>query len=245
MHGRICAGLLAGFFFLGSFLGSPILTQPVQGQDASRTSDPLTQSSGVHQRNIEQSNARTPVVTVPTLPITPGPPVPGAPVPIPQPLPWPGPRPGPISPAPSAFAQLARSAGIIFSGTVTNIEHTSANVPGQAAGTVAITFHVETAIRGAFAGTSLTITQWIGLWSSGQRYRVGERLLLFLYPRSRIGFTSCVAAGMGRFAVDSSGSVWLSPQQILVVRTDPVLGGKSRVTLRDFVSAVRRASEEE
>jgi hypothetical protein len=245
MHGRICAGLLAGFLFSGPFSGSPMPAQSVQGQDASRASDPLTQSSDVYQRNIEQSNARTTVVTVPTLPITPGPPVPGAPVPIPQPLPWPGPRPGPILPAPPGFAQLARSAGIIFSGTVTNVEHSSANVSGQAAGTVAITFHVETAIRGAFAGKSLTITQWIGLWSSGQRYRVGERLLLFLYPRSRVGLTSCVAAGIGRFAVDSSGSVWLSPQQILAFRTDPVLGGKSRLTLSDFVSAVRWAGEEE
>jgi hypothetical protein len=246
MHGRICAGLLAGFFFLGPFLGSPILTQPVQGQDASRTSDPPTEPSNAHQRNIEQSNAQTPVVTDPTLPITlPALPItPGMPAPIPQPLPWPGPRRGPVSPAPSGFAQLARSAGIIFSGIVIKVEHTSANIPGQAAGTVAITFQVETAIRGV-AGKSLTITQWIGLWSRGQRYRVGERLLLFLYPRSRVGLTSCVAAGMGRFAVDSSGSVWLSPQQILVFRTDPVLGRKSRLTLRDFASAVRRAGEEE
>jgi hypothetical protein len=118
-------------------------------------------------------------------------------------------------------------------------------VPGQAVGTVAITFHVQTAIRGASAGKSLTITQWIGLWSSGQRYRVGERLLLFLYPRSRLGLTSCVASGMGRFAVDSSGSISLSPQQILAFRTDPVLGGKSRVRLSDFASAVRWAGEEE
>jgi hypothetical protein len=234
MHGRSCAGLLAGFFFFGSL----ILGQSVHGQDSSRATDQPTQSSDAYQRNLWQSNVRTAVVAFPTLPITPGSPVPA---PISQPLPWRG----PILPAPSGFAQLARSAGIIFSGTVTNIEHTSANVPGQAVGAVAITFHVETAIRGVTAGKSLTITQWIGLWSNGQRYRVGERLLLFLYPRSRIGFTSCVAAGMGRFVVDSSGRVWLSPQQILAFRTDPVLGRKSRLTLREFASAVRRAGEEE
>jgi hypothetical protein len=239
MHGRSCTRLLAGFFFVGSL----ILGQSVQGQDASSALHPPIQSSDAYQRNTRQSNARTPVVAVPPLPIAPPalPTTPGAPAPISQPLPWRG----PILPVPSGFAQLARSAGIIFSGTVTNIEHTSANVPGQAVGAVAITFHVETAIRGVTAGRSLIITQWIGLWSSGQRYRVGERLLLFLYPRSRVGFTSCVAAGMGRFAVDSFGSVWLSPQQILAFRTDPVLGGKSRLTLRDFASAVRRAGEEE
>ncbi len=163
------------------------------------------------------------------------------PDPIQKPLPW---RP-PSFPAPNGFAHLVRAAGIIFSGTVTNIDRTSINIPGQSAGTIAITFHVESAIRGATAGESLTITQWIGLWSAGQRYRVGERVLLFLYPRSRIGLTSCVGATVGRFRVDSWGAVSLSSEQILAFRTDPVLGGKSRVRLSDFASMVRSAGEEE
>jgi hypothetical protein len=233
MHGRSYAGLLAVLLFSASLM----LGQSVEPKrDMSSVSDPLTESADVYQHTVPQSIARPTVVAVPALPI-----IPGSPAPIPQPLPWRG----PIFPAPSGFAQLARSAGIIFSGTVTNIQRSAANVPGQAVGTVAITFHVETAIRGATAGKSLTITQWIGLWLSGQRYQIGERLLLFLYPRSRVGLTSCVAAGMGRFAVDSSGIVRLTPQQILAFRTDSVFGGKSHVRLSDFASAVRWASEEE
>jgi len=233
MHGRSCAGLLAILLCSASLM----LGQSIEAlRDASSVSNPSPQSLDVRQRTVSQSNARPTVVAVPTLPT-----FPGSPAPAPQPLPWRG----PIFPAPSGFAQLARSAGIIFSGAVTKIERTSANIPGQAVGTVAITFHVETAIRGATAGKSLTITQWIGLWSSGQRYQIGERLLLFLYPRSKVGLTSCVEAGMGRFAVDSSGAVWLSPQQALAFRTDPVLGGKSHVRLSDFASAVRWAGEEE
>jgi hypothetical protein len=139
---------------------------------------------------------------------------------------------------------IARAAGTIFSGTVTAIARRPAS-PSQAVETVAITFHIENAIRGATPGEDLTISQWIGLWSSGQRYRVGERVLLFLYPPSKLGLTSCVAGAMGRFAIDPRGRVLLSAQHLSAFRADPVLGGKSRVSFSDFASAVRRASEDE
>ena len=142
------------------------------------------------------------------------------------------------------FPQIARAAGMIFSGTVTKIERRPAT-GGQSVETVAITFHVEDAIRGATPGENLTISQWIGLWSAGQRYRVGERLLLFFYPRSKLKLTSCVGGSMGRFAVDSWGRVWLTAQHLGAFQKDPVLGGKSRVRISDFALAVRRAGEEE
>jgi len=150
----------------------------------------------------------------------------------------------PVSP-PGAigFPQLIRNAGTIFSGTVTRIQRRPAT-RGQSIETVAITFHVENAIRGASSGRDLTISQWIGLWSSGQRYRVGQRLLLFLYPRSKLGLTSSVAGPMGRFEIDPGGRVLLSAQHLSAFRTNPVLGGKSRLSVRDFALAVQ-ASEEE
>jgi len=236
MHGRNCIGLLAALFFLAStFLGQS--ADPRRDVPrVSPSSEPARSFTAEFQAN-NAPNSRSAVVSLPILPTFPGP----VPLPIREPIPW---RP-PIFSPPSGLAQLARAAGIIFSGTVINVERTSPNIPGQAVGGVAITFRVQNAIRGANKGEDLTITQWIGLWSGGQRYRIGERLLLFLYPRSRIGLTSCVGAAMGRFTIDSSGSVWLSPQQILAFRTDPVLGGKSRVRLSDFASAVRWAGEEE
>ena len=78
---------------------------------------------------------------------------------------------------------LARAAGTIFSGTVTSIARRPAS-HGQAVETVAITFHIESAIRGASPGENLTISQWIGLWSGAQHYRVGEHVLLFSTPRA-------------------------------------------------------------
>ena len=147
------------------------------------------------------------------------------------------------SPGTIDFSLIARAAGAIFSGTVTSIARHAAP-PGQVE-TVAITFHIENAIRGATPGEDLTISQWIGLWSGGQRYRVGERVLLFLYPPSKLGLTSCVAGVIGRFTIDPWGRVLLSAQHLSAFRGDPVLGGKSRVRISDFALAVRRASEEE
>jgi hypothetical protein len=111
--------------------------------------------------------------------------------------------------------------------------------------TIAITFHIENAIRGTTPGQDLTISQWIGLWSGGQRYRIGEHVLLFLYPPSKLGLTSSVAGRIGRFTVDPWGRVLLSAHHLSAFRADPVLGGKSRVALSDFARAVRRASGEE
>lgn len=155
-------------------------------------------------------------------------------------------RPGlPIaSPGTVNFPVIARAAGTIFSGTVTAVARRPA-VRGQSVETVAITFHIENAIRGATAGETLTISQWIGLWSGGQRYRVGERVLLFLYPPSKLGLTSSIGGGMGRFTIDPWGRVLLSAQHLSAFRADPVLGGKSRATVSDFALAVRRASEED
>jgi hypothetical protein len=152
----------------------------------------------------------------------------------------------PIHNLPSGFGfpELARAAGTIFSGTVTAVRRRP-GIQSEAVETVAITFRVENAIRGTAPGQDLTISQWIGLWSSGQRYRVGERVLLFLYPPSKLGLTSCVAGSIGRFTIDSRNRVLLSAQHLSAFRADPVLGGKSRASFSDFAAAVRHAGEEE
>jgi hypothetical protein len=147
-------------------------------------------------------------------------------------------------PGVDGFSGITRAAGAIFSGTVTSIARHPATT-AQVVETVAITFHIDNAIRGVTPGENLTISQWIGLWSGGQRYRIGERVLLFLYPPSKLGLTSCVAGGMGRFNIDPWGRVLLAAHHLSAFRADPVLGGKSRVRFSDFALAVRRASGEE
>ncbi len=142
------------------------------------------------------------------------------------------------------FREITRAAGTIFAGTVTRVQRHPATA-GQSVETIAITFHIDTAIRGVTPNDDLTISQWAGLWSSGQRYRIGERVLLFLYPPSKVGLTSCVAGPIGLFRVDPRGRIQVSAQHISLLRKDSVLGGKSRLLVGDFASAVRRASEEE
>jgi hypothetical protein len=126
-----------------------------------------------------------------------------------------------------------------------HLDYTPTRNPRPGGETVAITFHIENAIRGATPGENLTIAQWIGLWAGAQRYRVGERVLLFLNPSSKLGLTSCISGEMGRFTVDPQGRVALSADHLSAFRTDPILGGKSRPRFSDFALAVRRASEEE
>ena len=78
---------------------------------------------------------------------------------IAQPIPpEPGSPPRPVLPPGTiGFPQIARAAGTIFSGTVTAITRHPAT-RRQSVETVAITFHVERAIRGATPGEDLTIS---------------------------------------------------------------------------------------
>jgi hypothetical protein len=146
---------------------------------------------------------------------------------------------GPPASAPT-FPQLARTAGTIFSGTVTRIESGPA-AGGSAVPTVAITFHVERPLRGAVQAGSLTILEWLGLWSSGQRYAVGEHVLLFLYPPSKIGLTSAVGGALGQFHLDSAGGILPSGQQFAAFQADPLFSGRSHIPFNDFSQALRQS----
>jgi hypothetical protein len=138
------------------------------------------------------------------------------------------------------FSRLARSAGLIFAGRVTAVvRHPTATPNGVE--TVAITFQVQQAIRGTSSGTQLTIQQWQGAWSAGQTYRVGENVLLFLYPLSKLGLTSVVGGHLGRFPLDPAGRILLSAEQRADFPSDPLLGGQSLITLDEMQQAVRQA----
>lgn len=145
---------------------------------------------------------------------------------------------------PPNLPQVTRRAGLIFAGTVTSITPVRATGSPQVE-SVQVTFHVEQAVRGARIGQSLSIREWTGLWSSGERYHVGERLMLFLYPPSKIGLTSTVGGPAGRFAVDRNGRVQLNPMQQQMARSSPIrIQTRRLVPLREFTRAVRRLTQE-
>jgi hypothetical protein len=100
-------------------------------------------------------------------------------------------------------------------------------------------------MRGVSPGQKLTIHEWAGLWARGESYYVGERVLLFLYAPGKLGLTSPVAGALGRFALDSRGYIVMSPQHVVTLAADPILGGKTVVPYADFARAVRRSSGEE
>ncbi len=150
---------------------------------------------------------------------------------------------------PITFPQIVRASETIFTGTVTKIEPGPAR-GGTAIATVAVTFRVERPLRGVVPGENFTILEWLGLWTAGQRYVVGEHVLLFLYPPSKLGLTSAVAGPMGRFNFDAAGRVLLSERQLTAFRADltpaaPSPGGQARIGFNDFARALRRAGGEE
>jgi hypothetical protein len=149
-----------------------------------------------------------------------------------------------VGAAPS-LRQLTRDSGYIFAGKVSAIERepASSNPAGAA---VRVTFEVEQGIRGVRTGQTLVIREWSGLWEQGERYRPGERVLLFLYRPSKLGLTSPVAGALGRFAVDKSGQINLQGRIASLV-SDPVrvrLRGKTGVSSRVFAQAIRQMVEE-
>jgi hypothetical protein len=123
---------------------------------------------------------------------------------------------------------LARSAGQIFAGTVLEIKHHSSGSSSTVT-TTSIRFRVEEAIRGVRKGQVVEMKEWGGLWQAGERYQRGERVLLFLYPPSRLGLTSPVGHA-GRFPVDSAGHV--------IVKNGFV---RTPIGIRRFVTAIRQA----
>jgi hypothetical protein len=142
------------------------------------------------------------------------------------------------------FQQLVRTAGIIFSGRVTAVG-TDGSSPGPEHAATFITFQVEHAMRGTLPNQSVTIHEWAGLRSRGERYRVGERVLLFLYGPSKLGLTSPVAGPMGRFALDSQDRIVMSAAHIATFAGNPILRGRPVVSYVDFALAVRNAQPEE
>ena len=115
----------------------------------------------------------------------------------------------------SQWRQMSRRAGMIFTGTVLSVAAPTAAVdrvvPG-ATPAVQLSFRVDEAIAGVDRGQILTIHEWAGAWSMHRPMRKGQRILIFLYPPSRLGFTSPVGGSLGQVALDSSGKSASSAQ---------------------------------
>ena len=145
---------------------------------------------------------------------------------------------------PTELQQTASRAGVIFSGRVTSIVPTRAASPDRTA-TVTVTCQVEDAVRGVKAGQVYSFREWVGLWSAGPRYRVGQRLLLFLYAPSRLGLTSPVGGRSGMLPVDVQGIVRLPSRP---AEPAVALSGKAApaapVKVKDLAISLRQMRED-
>jgi hypothetical protein len=119
-----------------------------------------------------------------------------------------------------------------FGATAVKVEHLK---PAGSPGLTQIAFRVESAIRGVRQGQIVKVREWEGLRSTGERYRAAERVLLFLYPNSKLGLTSPVGGALGRYRVDNAGRVLV--RGISGARPKPV-------SVRNFVAVMRRAKGE-
>jgi hypothetical protein len=141
---------------------------------------------------------------------------------------------------------IARNSGYIFAGTVQSVKQISPRTSSVA--TVQISFHVDEAIRGVRTGQTLVIREWAGLWNTGERYRRGERVLLFLYLPSKLGLTSPVGGTMGRFAVGPRGRVIVPRGRIGSLpwsrNRDGLMPGEMEFTPRKLVRMLRSAEGE-
>jgi hypothetical protein len=140
---------------------------------------------------------------------------------------------------------LTQSSGYIFAGTVKSVERVAPK--GNGVATVQINFHVDQGLRGVRTGQMLAILEWAGLWESGESYRPGERVLLFLYPPSKLGLTSPVQGPMGHFKIGPDGQVALTPERISFLAPRPrirdALRGRTRITPVELVRYLRSAEE--
>lgn len=147
------------------------------------------------------------------------------------------PRPSPV---------LMQKSGYVFAGTVNSIARVAPKEKNGVA-TMRITFRVDKAVQGVHAGQILTIEEWAGLWEAGQRYRPGERVLLFLYPPSKLGLTSAVQGTMGRFPVGKDGRVVIEPGHAsgLPPGVQRRIGDRRHVDLEEFTRILRLEREEQ
>jgi hypothetical protein len=140
------------------------------------------------------------------------------------------------------WKQLSRRAGLIFGGTVvatpqTVTTQTAATVVPGTVRAVQLRFHVDRAIAGVEPGQILTIREWAGAGAMQRPMRQGQRILIFLYPPSRLGFTSPVGGSMGQVALDPSG------KNVSALTTSAPIG--PGVSVDQLERAIRSARNEE
>jgi hypothetical protein len=108
--------------------------------------------------------------------------------------------------ADAVIEEMAGAAGVIFAGQVMAVRGSAGS---NGAGIVEVEFRVDQAVKGPTTGSIYKLREWAGLWNvaaGGARYRVGQRLLVFLYAPDTNGLTSPVRGLNGALPLRGGGS---------------------------------------
>ncbi|MBB5342371.1 hypothetical protein [Tunturibacter empetritectus] len=99
--------------------------------------------------------------------------------------------------------EMSDRAGVIFMGQVLAVRLPGS--AGPASGIVEVDFRVDQAILGCRTGEPYVLREWGGLWAGGgQRYRVGQRLLMLLHAPSAGGMSSPIGGLDGAIPIRQS-----------------------------------------
>jgi hypothetical protein len=136
----------------------------------------------------------------------------------------------------AALGNLSARAATVFVGQVTAIR--------REAGVVDVEFRVDTQVVGK-PGATYTLREWAGMWPPGmQRYRVGERALVFLHGASSAGLSSAVDGGEGVVPVmaDADGTVLLDVRRLATrvqrLVGEPLVDGNGAMALKDALPVI-------
>lgn len=105
------------------------------------------------------------------------------------------------------WKKLCRDSGMIFSGTVLEVRSAGFGKPGQIP-IVGVRLRVDHPIAGVQSRRTLTIREWAGAWSEHPMHP-GQRVLLLLYPQSRLGLTSPVGGSLGQVSLTNENTIVL------------------------------------
>ena len=108
----------------------------------------------------------------------------------------------------AVLVEMASRAGVIFAGQVTGISREDER------GFVEVWFRVEVPVRGVgrVGSREYVLREWAGLWTGGDRYRVGLRYLMLLMPKGASGLSGPVDGMDGALPLIGAGTAGSPPK---------------------------------
>jgi hypothetical protein len=142
----------------------------------------------------------------------------------------------------AVLGNMSSRAAVVFVGQVQRIERKE--------GIVEVTFCVDRTVLGQ-VGRTYTVREWTGLWAAGeQRYRVGQRAMVFLHGVNAAGLSSPLdgmhgvvpLVPMGADAEPLLDVRWLASRVIRATGSPIPDANEEAISLSDAITVVKQVS---